>query len=1003
MEEIMHNQRSFVNSIFTLLLVMGMFLSLGTPQSVIAENGNQPTLSSGQQDKPELADETLLLEPPPIFQENSEAAARQEDQNVDSTPQFNPSTETDSDVSADLMSSIFILDDFNRANGPIGSNWTVRNGYCNTFINTAVCGGMGLATFNGAPGDGNAAEADITVMGSSLQYTGLVLNYGAGVNNLFIKVQQGAPNAGQFTNAACYLGNNGSSFGLGFFALTSPFSTAHMKVTRFGSTVTIVFSNIDYGAKPNQIYTCTGAPPPEGTGIGILGYDGIARVDNFGIPRVVDTILWDQPLSSFNQNSYVDQDFPDFPTNSSYLADDFISDNTWSINSIFIPGSGWNGFDTLMDATALNWKIYADNGGVPAGDPSGGGSPPVWSLTLSPANPQVTISTGSDGYPSDTSLRLTTPISLPPGHYWLIFYPTMTYSSSGQYGRQPADMNNGYVGQFINPGGAFGYGTVWQNWTVINPDQHDIAFRLEGKVSDGEWKSINPINGAGRSRPAAAAVGEKLYVVGGEIPAGRANTVEEYDRSTGIWTTQAGLMPTPASNICAAVIGTDIYIPGGYDLIGTYLNTLQVYHTTTDTWTTVTTDPLPTGAIGPGCAALSGKVYVFGGINGGGYLSSAYVYNPAAAAGSRWTTLPSMTYPRAYLAGAAVNGKIYAIGGLTSSPDLAYVEAFNPADGSWHTVSSLNNARGGPGAFSLGNYLVVCGGGWVNYYNTCERYDTNQGYSGAWTYMSSMINGRRTFAYANLGPALYAVAGYKGTYLTSAERWSIETFLPAITKYPFTTLGFDSQFNGSASGWNVIAGDWYQSANDIFTEGTDGLWSSVAYNTSFSNFDYQARMIRYGSDTYSNQLIIRGTPTPLDPSRQWYSEYIFQYTRNGYYSVWKVVAGGGAIPLQGWTVSPAINTGDAWNILRVIASDSNLDYYINGTLVWSGNDTSLTSGRVGIGMYRPSPGAGDLLRVDWATLWTNSSFHVTDVVSQEQQLLNDAANLMGGGEVNKAP
>ncbi len=179
--------------------------------------------------------------------------------------------------------TLAVLDDFNRADGPIGANWTVHDGYCNVSNNAAVCGDMARATFNGAPGDGNFAEADIADNGTALQYTGLLLNYGAGNSNLFLKVQNQS-GGNQFGNAACYTGNNGAGFGLGFFALSSPFSTAHMSATRVGNDVTIEFTNVDGGAQPDQTYVCSGAPAPEGTGIGIVGYVGIARLDNFGGP-----------------------------------------------------------------------------------------------------------------------------------------------------------------------------------------------------------------------------------------------------------------------------------------------------------------------------------------------------------------------------------------------------------------------------------------------------------------------------------------------------------------------------------------------------------------------------------------------------------------------------------------------------------------------------------------------------------------------------------------------
>ena len=74
--------------------------------------------------------------------------------------------------------------------------------------------------------------------------------------------------------------------------------------------------------------------------------------------------------------------------------------------------------------------------------------------------------------------------------------------------------------------------------------------------------------------------------------------------------------------------------------------------------------------------------------------------------------------------------------------------------------------------------------------------------------------------------------------------------------------------------------------------------------------------------------------------------------------------GGTHIALQSWTPSSAIATGDAWNTLRVIVNGRNLYFYINGVLVWSGWDSSLTVGRVGIGMYRDDSSTNNRLSVD---------------------------------------
>lgn len=196
-----------------------------------------------------------------------------------------------------------------------------------------------------------------------------------------------------------------------------------------------------------------------------------------------EVVLWNQPLHAYDWSMVLSQEYPEYPTYSAYLADDFVNGEPWSIHTIFVPGDGWNGFYTLFGASTLHWMVYADCGGVPCGDPSGGGSSPVWSLTLAPNDPQVTITNGTSGYPSNTLLTLSTPFGLPPGTWWLIFYPTMYFDPYGQYGRQPASTANGFIGEWINPGGGYGHGTAWFTWDTLWPEPPlpwDVAFRLEG-------------------------------------------------------------------------------------------------------------------------------------------------------------------------------------------------------------------------------------------------------------------------------------------------------------------------------------------------------------------------------------------------------------------------------------------------------------------------------------------------------------------------------------------
>lgn len=190
--------------------------------------------------------------------------------------------------------------------------------------------------------------------------------------------------------------------------------------------------------------------------------------------------LWEQVVSP-TLNGTMTETVTDTTAYSSYSADDFTNSSPWSVNTIFVPGIGQSGFTSLANATSLTWAIYADASGVPAGYP-GGGATPFWTLTLVPTDSQISFTTGTWGQPSNATLTLTTPVALPAGTWWLVFYPTMSIAGNGYYYWQASDTTNVTQAQFINPSGAFGYGTAWVPNTTLGLTQHDLAFRLGGQV-----------------------------------------------------------------------------------------------------------------------------------------------------------------------------------------------------------------------------------------------------------------------------------------------------------------------------------------------------------------------------------------------------------------------------------------------------------------------------------------------------------------------------------------
>jgi len=194
------------------------------------------------------------------------------------------------------------------------------------------------------------------------------------------------------------------------------------------------------------------------------------------LPLNGSVALWDQ--SSATSYGIASQDFEEaLESTTIFGADDFTNVQHWHIETIHVIGIS----NSLANASALHWEIYQNAAGLPAGYP-GGGSAPVWSISLSPTDAQVTL-TDSD---TDVTLALTSPINLPPGTYWLVFYPSMDYNPFGQWFWATATTTNLQVAQMINPGGGFGQGTDWTSMQIFTgTTDHDLAFRLDGQIITG--------------------------------------------------------------------------------------------------------------------------------------------------------------------------------------------------------------------------------------------------------------------------------------------------------------------------------------------------------------------------------------------------------------------------------------------------------------------------------------------------------------------------------------
>jgi subtilisin family serine protease len=122
------------------------------------------------------------------------------------------------------------------------------------------------------------------------------------------------------------------------------------------------------------------------------------------------------------------------PNTGSYIADDFTVSGTAQVTTLRADGFALPG-GTALGATNspfINFHVYADNGGVPAGAPEGFGAAPVYALRV-PSNAAGLTLTGNN-----IAINLVTngapALNLASGRYWVTVFPEMPGAGTGTTG-----------------------------------------------------------------------------------------------------------------------------------------------------------------------------------------------------------------------------------------------------------------------------------------------------------------------------------------------------------------------------------------------------------------------------------------------------------------------------------------------------------------------------------------------------------------------------------------
>ena len=303
------------------------------------------------------------------------------------------------------------------------------------------------------------------------------------------------------------------------------------------------------------------------------------------------------------------------------------------------------------------------------------------------------------------------------------------------------------------------------------------------EVGDAQrWSARAPLPSP-RERFASVSFAGRVILIGGDTSLGVTGDVDIYDPASDTWS-QGAPKPTPVSNVGAAVLGTEVFVPGGYDSEERVLSTVEVYQPDKDTWRQAS--PLPAPRCGYAIATAGGKLYLFGGWDGARYTGDVLIYNPSE---DRWSTGTPMGQGRGFAAAATVDGRIYVVGGYDESGEMASCEVYDPAlEGSgkspWKALAPMSQPRGGLALAAVGKRLYAVGGGWDGGLAYSESYDIA---NDRWLRFPSPVLGQwRTLGMAavdsTLGTTLYAMGGWTGdrAALNQAYRASLNVYLPTL-------------------------------------------------------------------------------------------------------------------------------------------------------------------------------------------------------------------------------
>ncbi|EKD65529.1 MAG: kelch repeat-containing protein [uncultured bacterium] len=267
-----------------------------------------------------------------------------------------------------------------------------------------------------------------------------------------------------------------------------------------------------------------------------------------------------------------------------------------------------------------------------------------------------------------------------------------------------------------------------------------------------------------RTEVSAAAVGGKIYVIGGFDGFGRtSNAVEIYDPSSDMWS-QGPSLPEGRHHAAAVSVENKLFVIGGF--AGGFdpksdLFLLDLDIPSNPSWQKKSDLPTPRGAMA--AAYIDGKIYAVAGVSRNRLSDKLEVYDLETG---KWEEMKNAPTKREHLAAAALDGLLYVGAGREQSlsKNLNVLEVYDPTTDSWRKESPLPTARGGVAGASFNGLFVVAGGEQpISTFREVEAYDP---VGKKWVALPSLPTPRHGLSAVVIDNSLYVIGGGKNPGLS---------------------------------------------------------------------------------------------------------------------------------------------------------------------------------------------------------------------------------------------